>query len=128
MCRFCHCVYKDLEVKIHDFTEHGSHEIWTREEYDQIIKKLPDNAEEEEPLELSYHNESLDIDFNRTEEETEDEDSVSPDEGSEASDDESEVFEKRGVRSECPLNTLASFHCIDQFPVDVLHDVFEGQC
>ena len=124
MCRFCHRVYKDLEVKIH---EYGSHEIWTREEYDQIIKKLPDNAEEEEPLELFKHNESLDIDINWTEEETEDEDSVSPDEGSEASDDESEMFEKRGVRSECPLNTLASFHCIDQFPVDVLHDVFEGR-
>ena len=103
MCRFCHCVYKDLEVKIH---EYGSHEIWTREEYDQIIKKLPDNAEEEEPLELSKHNESLYIDFNWTEDETEDEDSVSPDEGSEASDDESEMFEKRGVRSECPLKSV----------------------
>ena len=32
----------------------------------------------------------------------------------------------RGLKTECPLNVLDSFHCVDGFPPDILHDLFEG--
>ena len=88
---------------------------------------MPDNLDEEEPLQFSVQSESLDLDLNRPAEGTDDEDSAAHDEALEASDEDSEVFETRGVRSECPLNKLVSFHCIDGFPPDVMHDLMEGK-
>ena len=37
-----------------------------------------------------------------------------------------EIFNARGVKSVCPFNDLASFHCVKGFPPDILHDVMEG--
>ena len=38
------------------------------------------------------------------------------------------VTAKRGIKQKCPLNVLRSFHSVGGFPVDLLHDIFEGCC
>ena len=50
------------------------------------------------------------------------------DSGSDQEQSESEpvIFNPKGIKSECPLNLLKSFHSTQSFPPDVLHDVFEG--
>ena len=37
------------------------------------------------------------------------------------------VVDTRGLKSECPLNVLESFHCINGFPLDLMHNLFEGE-
>ena len=41
-------------------------------------------------------------------------------------DEEDAVIDNRGVKSECTLNCLQSFHCVRGFPLDLMHDLFEG--
>lgn len=33
-----------------------------------------------------------------------------------------------GISSECVFNNVPSFHCTENFAVDIMHDVFEGVC
>ncbi|XP_041474010.1 uncharacterized protein LOC121422851 [Lytechinus variegatus] len=33
-----------------------------------------------------------------------------------------------GIRGVCPLNVLSSFHCVNNFNFDVMHDLLEGVC
>jgi hypothetical protein len=37
-------------------------------------------------------------------------------------------FAKTGVREESILNTIPSFHVVENFAVDIMHDMFEGVC
>ena len=134
MCRFCHLQWKDLENKIHNFTELGSHENWTEEEYDRIMKSLSKDNTNEEPVEFSY-DDVLDEFQPRPDEEVIPHDlDTEDDEDSDGSaieeiaelDIEEDLVEKRGLRSECPFNRLSSFHCVNGLPPDVMHDVMEG--
>ena len=136
VCRFCHCMYTDLEDRIHDLTEHGSHEYWTVDEYDRIIEDLAlGNSSDEESVEYPLDNILVDIDSHNTseEEDSDAEDNVDHEEGLEVNEElvedaegDIEGLETRGVRSECPFNRLLSFHCVYGFPPDVMHDLMEG--
>ena len=33
----------------------------------------------------------------------------------------------RGINLQCPFNILDSFHCVSGFPLDLMHDCFEGK-
>ena len=119
ICRVCHIQHQDLVVNITD-----DHSLWSVEEYDNICKSIGANE--------SVH------DCRITEERI---DQVCHDDGElffESSDDDSiDLFEAeprfiddidtRGVRQECPLNVLQSFHCVTSFPLDLMHDLFEGR-
>ena len=48
---------------------------------------------------------------------------ITSDDSEESFDDEND---NRGIKSCCPLNTLQSFHCVGGFPLDIMHDIFEG--
>lgn len=39
-----------------------------------------------------------------------------------------EVSLEIGISSECVFNNVPSFHCTENFAVDIMHDVFEGVC
>jgi hypothetical protein len=62
---------------LQDITGVPNKQPWTREEYDQVVDKLPAS--------------------------------------------------EFGVKHVCPFNTLQSFHCIGQFPLDALHDFLEKE-
>ena len=33
-----------------------------------------------------------------------------------------------GIRNECPLNVLKNFHCVNNYNLDIMHDLEEGVC
>ena len=116
MCRVCHCDYSHLENRIHDLEDNGPHTYWTPAEYDHISERLEKETDDEDLVEEVQQGNLF------TEFETE---NISSGNDS----DEDEVIEDlnlRGVKSVCPLNSLASFHCVTSFPPDILHDVMEG--
>ena len=147
ICRFCHCQYNHLEDRIHDYTEHGSHEYWTKEEYEEIGKSLETEYDTEEEVdevqqEVTCQDDELGEkgdDASQDDELGEKGDDASQDDesdqegnsdGEDVSGDESYVEDEnlptRGVRSVCPFNILSSFHCVQGFPFDVMHDCMEG--
>ena len=119
ICRFCDCKYEDLQDNIHDYTGKQQHEKWTVSKYDDIVQRfecLSNETENEKSLSVSdalnsYYNEDLDAD-------------------EEDGDSDSELEENQtdncGLKFECILNRLQSFHCVDSMPPDCLHDLFEG--
>ena len=121
MCRVCHIQYGDLENNIHDF-EDSPHSYWSEDEYNKIVNRLDQEVEDEagnEVVEVTPGNLFTEGDPNSDLNSSDDPDS------SEFGSDE-EIVNKRGVKAECPLNILESFHSIKCFPPDVLHDIFEG--
>ena len=38
-----------------------------------------------------------------------------------------EPVDSHGLRSRCPFNSLLTFHAVENFPPDVMHDLFEGR-
>ena len=124
ICRHCHIQYKDLETKIHGH----QHNFWTKEEYDKIIRKVSANdTEEADEIEVNVNAENLLTEHSSDEESPDDDDDNES--GSEHDDDdenEQNQINTRGIKSECPLNSLSSFHCITSFPPDIMHDLFEG--
>ena len=128
ICRVCHIEHHELEDNIHDV--HGKlYSYWSVEEYDRIIQTS--NLEETEAEDPS---ESVEVNPDNlfTEDSDEDEsDLVGSDFEDEGANDmeidEENIVNKRGIKSECCLNVLASFHSVEGFPNDILHDVFEGR-
>lgn len=41
---------------------------------------------------------------------------------------EQNLFSDTGINSVCAFNEIPSFHCIENYSVDVMHDIFEGVC
>ena len=64
---------------------------------------------------------SVDVESDSSTFDSDDEDSDDEDS------DDGAVVDTRGLKSVCPLNVLESFHCINGFPLDVMHDLFEGE-
>ena len=101
VCRVCHIQHKELETRIT-----GPHANWSETEYDAIIQSLHiEDDEEESTSTLSCEEDELsgesDVDVSVCS------DSVSEDD---FSDGENIVVDKHGVKSNCPLNVLESFH------------------
>ena len=134
ICRFCHATHPDLKSRIHDFDSDEPHRYWKVNEYNDIFDKLEEDEEEQSvgsmDLERNLFNEGEesgdknsveDDDFNEG-----DDNSVEDDDLNEL--DSSEIVNKNtyGLRKRCPLNKLASFHSVLQFPPDCVHDLMEG--
>ena len=87
-----------------------------------MTQRLGDHPEED----IEEENE-----LNVEEEIVEDSDSHNVDISSESSENSEEereegIIDTRGVKHQCPLNVLQSFHAVGGFPPDLLHDIFEG--
>ena len=124
VCRVCHCLHRDLEHHIHE-----KHELWTAEEYDAICdSRFEEIGVEADPIAVEVEPDNL---FTEVESDGSDtEDGSDTDDGSvieDGNDAEDEVVPSRGLRYRCPLNRLDSFHAVTGFPLDVMHDVFEGK-
>ena len=123
VCRVCHIQYEHLDDNIHDFDGDECHSKWSIQEYDSVVAALDENDQMEigdcqlgEIENNIYENNAYDSSGDSSDDE---------DGGSECS--EAEVVENMwGVKSLCPLNELDSFHCIEGFPFDLLHDLMEG--
>ena len=141
ICRFCHCQYDELEVRIHDHVEGElKHNYWSVREYDVICETFEEEDETEDDASTFETNIFYDDDEQDSDEEYSDEqdseEQDSDEEASEADDDtneeesdetdEEEEINKHGLRCRCPLNQLKSFHAILNFPPDMLHDIMEG--
>ena len=119
LIRVCHIQHNQLDTQICDI--HGrSHTFWTVDEYDEIIRvaRLESEEESDEDVNIEIDQENLftdcESDYDESDESENDEDAAA-------------VIETRGLKIECPLNVLESFHCIQGFPFDIMHDVFEGR-
>ena len=121
VCRFCHIQYEQLEENIHDYDGENAHEKWTVAEFDSILNSL----EHGDTAELNNGEQELisveDMFAPNSDESDTDTESESSD-----TDEPADCIENRGVKSQCPLNSLQSFHCVGGFPPDLLHDLFEG--
>ena len=97
--------------------------FWTVNEYDEIVRvarlAVEDEGGEEMDIEIDQENLFTDLDSDNDESDESDE--------SENDADAAAVIQTRGLKTECPLNVLESFHCVEGFPFDIMHDVFEGR-
>ena len=106
ICRTCHIQHKDLETHISDYDGSSPHSYWSETEYDAIVQSLNVDADEEVENEASQSEE--DEHSGESEGAASDiSDSVSD---GELSDGEDNIVDKHGVKSNCPLNVLESFH------------------
>ena len=129
ICRMCHIQHEDLETQIHDV--HGTlYNLWSVEEYDEIVRKARldaldvgvDDEVDEGGDGDEMNQESLFREYN-----DEDDESESGGEGLSEGDGDEAAFQRRGLNSECPLNILQSFHAVNGFPFDIMHDMLEGK-
>ena len=115
VCRVCHVGYNDLESHIHDFEDGGTHDYWSVVEYNNIVSSLDTlNIQQPPVIEVDPENlftDSLDVESDNSECDLENEE---------------EVVSARGLKTDCPFNVLSSFHCVNGFPPDILHDIMEG--
>ena len=125
ICRMCHIQHNNLETQIHDV--HGTlYTFWSVEEYDEIVRTARlealdvDDADEadEGGVGIVVDRENLFTEYDDEDES----DSESERDGDEA------LVQRRGLNSECPLNILQSFHAVNGFPFDIMHDMMEGKC
>ena len=119
ICRHCHIQYDDLKERLHDFTEHGKFQYWSREEFNKIVDEIEPTAEDvsNEPVteeNLFFEGEDILVVQPHHQEE---EDVVEETE---------EDMNLYGVRAACPFNELSSFHCTYSMPGDIMHDTMEG--
>ena len=129
ICRLCHIQHPQLEEQVHD-VDGKLYGLWTAEEYNEICASLETDVDEmDDEIES---NDAVDVDVNEDNLFTEFETLESEDSEADSEDNEEDMYEdetvldKRGVKSECPLNVLQSFHSTSGFPFDVMHDFFEG--
>ena len=128
VCRHCHIQYEQLDENIHDYDGDKAHDKWTVNEYDSIIANIGVDQEEtsmsvsgnEVMLAGDIFPPNSDFENSVEDEEFSDSDDAADDGHGE------EHIDNRGVKSKCPLNVLQSFHCVQGFPPDLLHDLFEG--
>ena len=114
VCRFCHIQYSQLDDNIHNFDGDEPHKKWTVSEYDKVAKSLARQDTDQEVEEIIEN-----FDNDNEEEHNDYEDDEEDDDDEEEEDDvheEDEVHNKWGIKSDCPLNILQSFHCVNGFP------------
>ena len=119
VCRICHMQHKDLLNHAHE-----SHGDWTVDEYDIICDAMFQH-DEEDP-----NSDNIEIDgdhlFPESTSESEGSDNEIDPDGEEETSSATDV-QSRGLRSRCTLNVLQSFHSVTGFPLDIMHDLFEGK-
>ena len=128
ICRICHVQYSQLEDEIHD-VKGKLHGFWSVEEYNRVCATEEMDIEDTDPTPAAEITEdtvfkdflSVDVESDSSTLDSDDEDSDDEDSDNGA------VVDTRGLKSECPLNVLESFHCINGFPLDLMHDLFEGE-
>ena len=113
ICRICHIQHKDLENAICD--EHG---LWSIEEYDLICTR---EFREEDDVAVVDEEVNADNLFA-----LEGDSHGSDDASDESENTGDEYLATRGLKSECSFNVLKSFHATTSFPLDMMHDLFEG--
>ena len=114
ICRFWHCQFSELEDNIHDrFGEEK--EYWSIKEYDAICDgiEVEDTSRSSDSDCDDYFVGEMDrINLNNYQT------------------DEPSLREKTstnyGLNRRCPFNVLDNFHACISFPVDLMHDLFEG--
>ena len=107
--------HNQLDTQIYDV--HGMmYNFWTVYEYDEIVRvarlAVEDEGGEEMDIEIDQENLFTDLDSDYDES---DESDVSENDADAAA-----VIETRGLKTECPLNVLESFHCVEGFPFDIM--------
>ena len=119
ICRICHYQYDDLDSEVYKDSDY-----WTVAEYDSICASnahIVDNRIEDNNGDEVFHQ-----DFIFTTGDSEGSSSEDDDEsGSEEADERTST--SRGINLQCPFNILDSFHCVSGFPLDLMHDCFEGK-
>ena len=140
ICRMCHIQHPQLEDQVHDING-KLYGLWSVEEYDRICASEEMDVDEVndddivpaidvnvDNLFTEFESEVLGSDESAAGSDFDDEmNDGDDDEDDEVDEDEDEVvLDKRGIKSECPLNVLSSFHSVFGFPFDVMHDFFEG--
>ena len=129
VCRLCRIDYKELEEKIYDLPEPR-----TIEGYDAIVDNIDPLPEQAEVVTIENLHEHL---FDETEEprdenedieEIDEDDSESEREEEIDTDDEGDENSKSssGIKARCPFNVLSTFHSVKSLPMDVMHDLLEG--
>ena len=118
VCRVCHAQYEDLEQD-----ESCHYSLWTIAEYDSICRNNNlDVADNDTELTAVVYEDQF-FEDNLQLESQQDHSSSEDDEG----DDGPEFASgSKGIRYRCPLNSLQSFHCVESLPLDLMHDLFEG--
>ena len=135
VCRICHFHSTDLENKIHDCSHLGSHQYWTREEYDKIINRLGQKMvlpETENIAIQDFSNHLFDVVdepfLENVDEPMELEDEYDMDETSgDCGDDEGVGENCYNLKTDSPFNILNAFHASSSLPNDVMHDFNEGK-
>ena len=119
VCRICHIQYEDLEDNIS-----ARYELWTREEYDNICAAVGERLQPLDDSDDSDEETVHDLEINESE--------IFVEESHTSDDDEPNKpllqlpEDYRGVKTVCPFNVLESFHCVENLPCDLMHDLFEG--
>ena len=131
VCRWCHIQYDQLEENIHDEDGPKEHDKWTIQEYDIVANMLSDEAVDVEQYfenikDCDELNENIDNDDENLLNQADDTSEYGEDIPDEDLFQLQEVENKWGIRHKCPFNVLQSFHCLKSFPVDLMHDWFEG--
>ena len=112
ICRFCHIQHNQLEDNIHDYCGDDAHERWTVSEYDNCAGRLEqENAPDVDVME-GIDGVDEDEDDVSSDSEDEDDDHDSDNENDETPGD----HNRWGLKHNCHLNTLKSFHCTSGFP------------
>ena len=119
VCRICHIQHKDLLDHAHK-----SHGLWSIEEYDEICNYMfnDNNEAGNNSADIEVDAENLFTEFTSESEESD----VESEDHSVMDAETDEDILSRGLKSRCSLNVLQSFHAVNGFPLDIMHDLFEG--
>ena len=112
ICRVCHIQHCQLKDQINDY-----HGYWTIQEYNTICANFSD-TENNHNFDLNLVESDSDHDELPDISDTDEDETDLP----------TETIDFRGLKHECPFNSLSSFHAVTSFPLDLMHDILEGRC
>ena len=130
MCRLCIIDYKEIEQKIYELPEPR-----TVEGYNTIVDKIDPLPEQAEVVTLENLHEHLFDEMEEPRDEHEEIEEIEEDSESERedleemdTDDEGDESSRSssGIKARCPFNVLSTFHAVKSLPMDVMHDLLEG--
>ena len=118
VCRFCHCQYSDLIDNIHDLSGEKIKEYWSIEEYDSICDRIEEENDSSSDSECDEYFSTETGEHNVTQQVNQHQRN--------SSDTEEQQLKTYGLTRRCAFNVLRNFHACISFPVDLMHDLFEG--
>ena len=130
ICRMCHIQHNELEDEICD-TSGSVHSPWTVEEYNAICdsrfhEEEEFDGDEDQATVVDEENLFTEYDFEESDARPDADEAGEAGEESEEETEDDGNIETKGLNHRCPLNTLMSFHSVNGFPFDIMHDLFEG--